>query len=385
MSTQATQNTAVDETRALIASLPVLDAAGGSLVNTPKGGQLRSTITLAAQQLNDVVWGGAGDISGMTQRIPIHKLWVMWEQDKDPLRVAEMVGSLQTQGQKQPLIVTPARDPRPFDQGGTGGEYLVLDGKIRYWAAPIAGLPTLEELDCVPQLYNNAWDALYSAFVMKASQRELTDEQASRWFRRMKAIHTEASKRMRELPKWPTQEQWARILGRNQSTISRWQGIADMHPTVQQLVEDRRLSETAAADMQPLPRREQGVLASQLEDERTSQNRDTIPRSRVRQVVESRRSRPVTWSQEPPPVPVGEMLMPGLANYDAPTAFGILAHDTIKVLGALMGSAEHPHPAVAKLHQALMSPEIAAWIMQVRAQLNTVEGGDVSGYIAEAS
>jgi len=359
-----------------VAGLPALySGPSGSKVDTPEGGELRHRIVQAAERLNDVRWGAAGMITGTTQSIPRSRLWVMWEaEDKDSERVRQMRDSLRLEGLKQPLIVVPARDPRPESEGGTGGEYLILDGRYRFWGS-FGTRPDLEDLECVVQVYDSAFDVFYSALVMKASQRELTDEQAGRWLRRLRAIYEGAKRGMPGL-EWPKQIEWARILGRDQSTVSRWLGIAGMHPEVRQAVDDGRLSEAAAVELLPLAHAAQRDVAEHLIEEAQRNGTPTVPQKRARDLVQQRRRGPVQWVDAAEIEMPTDLMLPDLAEEQPLVALAVLAHDSIKLLGAataaMKAAGQQVHPALVAWQRALMSPSIAEFVTQMR---ETMEGG----------
>ncbi len=337
-------------------------------------GELRGTIVQAARELGDVEWGGVpdGHVTGMRVRIPRHRLWVnpLCSIDYDEDALTEMAGSLRVKGQLAPLCVTPARDPRPMDIDGTGGEYLVLDGALRLKASRKSGRADLEDLECLVRLHTNAYGATLDGVVMKASQRPLTDEQAGSLLRRLRTIYDETKKRVATLEPWPKQQEWARILGRSQSTISKWLAIAQMHPVVVQLVDDGRMSESTAVELQPLSRAEQAQMAVQLEDERQREGSDTIPRAHARTVVQAQRKGHTQWVDATlARVPVEQLLLPGLAEYDPPVTIAILAHDLTAALDTALDGLDRPHPALERLHKALRSPEIMAFVEQIRGTL----------------
>ncbi len=343
-------------------------------VHGKAAGDLRGTIVQAARELGDVEWGGVpdGHVTGMRVRIPRHRLWVnpLCSIDYDEDAVTEMAGSLRVHGQLAPLYVTPARDPRAMDVGGTGGEYLVLDGALRLKASRKSGRADLEDLECIVRLHTNAYAATLDAVVMKASQRPLTDEQAGSLLRRLRAIFDETKKRLATLEPWPKQQEWARILGRSQSTISRWLSLAQMHPVVVQLVDDGRMSENTAAELQPLSHIAQAQVAASLEDERQREGSDTIPRTRARTVVQSRRKGPSQWVDGSlARVGVEQLLLPGLAEYEPPVTIGILAHDLTAALDTALADMDRPHPALQRLQKALQAAEIVAFVEQVRSSL----------------
>jgi len=301
--------------------LPKLSAS--AYVDGRERGQLRSTIVQAAQRLNDAEWGTSGNITGMRTRIPRADLWVNpCSVDYVETTIREMAESLKLEGQLQPLTVTPAVDQRSFAEGGIGGKFLILDGKLRYLAAPYTGLPTLEDLDCVVRTYSDPYAATLAGVTMKTAQQPLSDEQAGKLLRRLHAVWEEATKRGIAVGKWPTQQEWARRFGRSQPTIARWMGIARLPPDIQDDVEQGAITEDQAQQLLSASQSVQRKVASVV----VARNAAGAPMSQqeVRDEVNEQRRGPAETPGSvlvrpptpiAPAIPHGEACGRGIARY----------------------------------------------------------------------
>jgi ParB-like chromosome segregation protein Spo0J len=351
--------------------LPTLSAS--VYVDGRERGQLRSTIVQAAQRLNDAEWGASGNITGMRVRIPRADLWVNpCSVDYVEAAIRQMADSLRIQGQLTPLTVTPAKDLRPYTEGGIGGKFLILDGKVRWEAAPYTGIPTLEDLECVVQVYPDAYAATLAAVTMKTAQQPLTDEQAGRLLRRLRDVYEEAFARGVTKEEWPTQEEWARVFGRSQPTIARWMGIARLDVAVREGLEQGKIEEYQAAELISAPQKVQREVAAIV----VASNDTGKPMSGrdVREEVNERRRGP---RQTPGSVlvrPPQQLRLPFLAEKPAPDAMRDLAHDLRAWLGNTLEGMANPDKAWLKLYQALNQPTILGFINGPDGAGDDVEG-----------
>src|SRR5262249_24907018 len=77
----------------------------------------------------------------------------------------------------------------------------------------------------------------------------LSDEQAGKLLRRLRAVWEEAQKRGFAVGEWPTQHEWARRFGRSQPTIARRMGIARLPADMQDEGEEGAISEDQAQQL----------------------------------------------------------------------------------------------------------------------------------------
>jgi ParB-like chromosome segregation protein Spo0J len=327
-------------------------------------GQFRSTIVQAAQALNDVKWGAAGHITGMTVRIPRKALWTSYcSVEYDDATVHQMADSLRSQGQLKPLTVTPAKDTRSRAEGGTGGKYLILDGRLRWEAAPWTGLSTLEELDCIVEVYADAYAATLAGVTMKTAQHALDDKQAGQLLRRLYDVYKEASARGLTTDAWPKQEELARIFGRSQPTIARWMGIARLDVTVRDALEEGRIEVAQAQELIHAAPRVQIEVAEEVEASNeagtpmTQKEVRTAVNERKREATHGPRQDPGSVLVHPPQ----QLRLPFLAEKPAPDAMRDLAHDLHAWLGDTLEEMTNPDPDWLAVYKALNRPRIVGF------------------------
>lgn len=336
--------------------LPALQQQHPTLDGKERG-QLRSTIVQAAMRLNDAQWGAAGNITGMTQRIPRQDLWVNpCSVDYINTAIAEMAETLKLDGQLQPLTVTPAIDQRTFAEGGIGGKFLILDGKLRYLAAARTGIPVLEDLDCVVRVYPDPYSATLAGVIMKTSLHTLADDQAGRLLRRLYAVYEEALRRRLSVGDWPTQEEWARHFGRSQPTIARWMGIARLPEQVREAVDSGAIEEHQAAELLGASRRVQQEVGAAIVE--TNASGMPMPQKAVRAKVRERALGPAQTPDSVLVRPPQQLRLPFLAEKPAVEALRVLLHDAYAWLGDALGQMEHPDRDWMALYRALNQPKI---------------------------
>lgn len=357
--------------------LPALQAQRQQLSGKERG-QLRSTIVQAAQALNDAQWGAAGHITGMTVRIPCRELWANYcSVDYDDAAVHQMADSLRLQGQLKPLTVTPSKDTRTYAEGGTGGKFLILDGKLRWLAAAFAGIPTLEDLECVVQVYADAYAATLAGVTMKTSQQPLEDNQAGRLLRRLYDVYCEAFQRGITTDEWPKQEELARLFGRSQPTIARWMGVARLDVIVRGALEDGRLQEHQAQELISAAPLVQIAVAEEVEASNVAGT--PMTKAQVREAVNERRQSPDSGPrpgasciprQDPSSVlvrPPQQLRLPFLEDRPAPDTIRDLSHDLHAWLGKMLEAATNPDPDWLAVYKALNRPRVVEFF-------NTVSG-----------
>jgi ParB/Sulfiredoxin domain len=328
-------------------------------------GQLRSTIVQAAQRLNDAEWGAAGNITGMRVRISRVDLWANpCSVDYTEAAVREMAGSLATEGQLQPLIITPALDQRSLAEGGIGGKFLILDGKLRYLAAPHTGVPTLEDLECMVRVYSDPYAATLAGVTMKTAQQPLSDEQAGKLLRRLHAVWEEAQKRGIAVDKWPTQHEWARRFGRSQPTIARWMGIARLPVDMQDDVEEGAITDDQAQQLVSAPASVQRKVAAIV----IARNVAGAPMSQqeVRDEVNEQRRGPAQTPESVLVRPPQQLRLPFLIEKPAVEALRDTLHDARAWLGDTLDQMDNPDRQWMALYKAMNQPKILAFIRDTR-------------------
>ncbi len=337
----------------------------------------------AAHRMKRVGFGAHGSIMGVTERVDYAHLWLnpaspVVYRDED---IREMARSLGTQQQLHPLIVTPWADPRQrgAQGGGTGADLLIIDGGLRFLAAPRAGI---DALNVIVRPLPSFYAVMLETVTAKVSQRPLTDLEAGRFCRRLMTVHRVLSEQegsadvgaRSSLPEL-RQEDLAALLGRSQATISRWVGLADLSPGIQADLDAGRLTPAQAREFLSLPATEQNALAAQVAAENARRG-TPLPRHEVRSQVQTRTNR-AQYAAPPNLAPASgavfevprDIFLPQLGEEQPPVAVAILIHDLtlwLTAIAEMQGADGVPlDPAVAQLARALAHPRIQALIREV--------------------
>lgn len=294
-----------------------------------------------------------------------------------PEAVREMATSLTSEGQKTPLIVAQFRDPRPPAEGGTGGDLLIIDGTRRYMAAATMAWP-LEELDVIIHPLPTLYDVMLETAVIQVSPgaNPLSEREAGIMCRRLIAIHHVL--RERGVPGLPDlrQEDLARIVGRDQSTVSRMLALSELPDDVQLRLDTGEITETQARELLGLSPRDATIVSERLARENAERG-VPLSRSEARVRVTERKLEsghgpdPATlFTRDPdsgdPPRPA-DLWCDSLDVVQVPVAIGMAAHDLSRLIAAAVAAqpkGKKVDPAIRNLQRALEHPTIAAFVAQ---------------------
>lgn len=349
-----------DELAALMGQLPAITSLRPR-ADPLQQGRLRTGIVELARQLGDPRWGSEGTIESAVTTVEYYRLW------PNPMRaitysraeIDSMSGSLRTEGQKTPLIVTKCQDPRPDEDGGTGGDILIIDGEKRHAAAPKAALT---HLHVIFRDYPHIYAAMLDATIIKTTQHDLTDHDIGRSIMRLEIAYAVTVQQYPELnlPRL-TDERLATMIGRDRSTVTRWRNLGRLEDVTVDLLDKGAITPTQAMEMLPLTPEDRIDLAQSLADQNSAAKRP-LSQSRVRQMVKEKKHGPAEWFSARPIEPPLDLWMPGQGDYPNAVAIAAHIHDLVAWLRVLIPTLDHPHKDLVDALRILERPSLQSQV-----------------------
>jgi hypothetical protein len=330
-------------------------------------GTLISKILQAADEVGLAEWGMPGvAITGTVKEVDRQRLWLhpmhvlSYPQDE----INALAEQMSEHGIEAPLHVVHAQDPTigaRYPGAEPLHDLLVIDGKKRYLAAPMAGI---RQLPIIVDPYVNFYDVTRRMFEGKFSLHETTERERGMMYVALKLAHQIAKRLDSTLAPFPQPAYWARTMRRSQPTISKWDGVAALGDELVIRHFDGELTFPQAVELLPLPKDELPALAAEIIDE-NQRGEQPVTREEVRQRVKARKSPrrgTYTWKHDVIDAPVGEILLAHAFDENATIQEMIasLTHDLRLCVDRVYNSMQRHDPDVVALRAALKRPGVLA-------------------------
>jgi len=338
--------------------LPIVPATRRSERN--QGDKQRQIVGIA-RELNQIGWGNQGSITGMVEDLPIDQIW------PNPMRVithsaeaiADMKESLQVDGQKDPIVVAYAQAPADLE-GYEECTLIIVDGDLRYRGRLKQGKDTVRG---IVQPFTSMTQIMMDSAIRTLHRHSPTPLEVGRFIIRIRLAYDMEADRNPNVPKFPTQDELGRMLGRHQSTINQWLKLAAQPAEIVNLIDAGQLSQAQSMEViritdEParLRRAMQIVQQNALEP---------VKRDAIRNDTRARQ-RPLALTDNP--VRYDDLWSPRIvASTSTPLAMAYTLHDLAHMLVQVMQGNETPHPALLKLEKALLDPAIQAFLQTILA------------------
>lgn len=314
-----------------------------------------------------------GDFAGVRYFVALRRLWINPASPLvySPNDIDEMAASLQAKGQQEPLIVAQFQDPRPEERGGTGGDLVVIDGARRVLSAAHLPFP-MERMEVIIRPLPTFYHVMLETATAKLSARPLTEIEAGKFVRRLLAVHGALLAQGVQVPEL-NQQEIGRMLGRSQSTVSKWLALGQLADDVQVLLDNASITGTQALELLHLAPRDQSVVAARVAEANTQHNGPIAQREVRAHVVRRKQERgeapdlrsffPASHESS---IVLPALRLAELAHQSPASAVGDAVHDLTVLLDATVTqwTAEHRRvdPAIVALVRALKHPAIEALV-----------------------
>ena len=314
-----------------------------------------------ARELNQIGWGNQGSITGMVENISIDKIWPnpMRVIEHSPDEIEDMKESLQAEGQKDPIVVAYAKAPDDLD-GYEECVLLIVDGDLRYRGRLKQGKDTIQ---AIVQPFTSMTQIILDNAIRTLHRRIPTPMEMGRFIIRLRLAYDSESDRNPNVPRFPTQEELGRMLGKSQSSVSQWLQLTEQPEPIVNLLDAGTITQAQAVELMRIDDDATRIQQAVKVAEQNQQTVTPVTRDRVREEVTAQK-RPIAFEAEP--LPYSELWTPRI-TLDTPTpmALAYTARDLGYMLGGLLNRQKSPHPALKKLECALRDPAIQSFLQTV--------------------
>jgi ParB-like chromosome segregation protein Spo0J len=338
---------------------------------TPQQRQHRTTLIDAAKMLNEIGWGNQGDIEGIEESVPLREVWL---NPLSPIRYSDedvdrMTGSLQAQGQLQPITVTYVDESGTDADGVPRGHLMIIDGGLRFLGACGADW---DQLRAIVKPYRSMAEVMLELTTVKLSERELKPRERGMLILRSRLAYEHEREafaaRGEEHPmkRFYTQQQLAKRWGCSQSSIHNWLELAMQPMAILTLLDTEKLEEAQAIELMRYPDEAGRIDYAKKLARRNARKRVSSKRVRGEMLQLVPEPKPITLDASPLPY---ERLWSTAITEDTATiyALGCLLHDAREVLAAMPENGKRPHPALQRLANVLADPAIIRFVQEIEA------------------